>query len=274
MPSHGHPPPEDTSLREELRSYYRPLLPYFERSLAGRGDLEFWQAVAGRHEGGRFLELGVGTGRVTRVLAPPSRRTVGLDLNLEMLRRARRRLASHPQVRLLAADMRTFALNARFDLAAAANDPFSHLRTDRDRDRALERVARHLADGGRFVLDGLWLTPAQRQEAASADGRTVERRSPAAGGRPALVTRSRWHCDPETRRCTIRYEYRQGERVVARTRFRGRYWTMDEVKERFSLAGLVIEDAWGSYERAPWSPQSEHLLVAARRRRGPATSAR
>lgn len=261
MPAQPH---EQPSLRAELREYYAPLLPFFERSLAGRGDRELWCRLAQEHEGRDVLELGAGTGRITRVLTGPARRTVALDLNLEMLARARDRLATCGAVRFLVADMRDFRLDASFHLVAAANDPFSHLRSDRGRDRALACAARHLAPGGHFVLDALWLPPGERERAAREEGRRVEH---VAGGETdgeePLVTRALWRCDPVTHVCSIRQEYVREDEVLARTQFRGRYWTRDELEERLERAGLAVASLWGTYERDPWEPDSPHMVVRA-----------
>ena len=51
---------------EEVRRYYEAILPYYDESLADRGDLPFWEAMAAGSK--RILELGCGTGRVTEVL--------------------------------------------------------------------------------------------------------------------------------------------------------------------------------------------------------------
>lgn len=250
----------DRPLREEVRDYYGPLLPYFERSLAGRGDRPFWRSLARLHRGGRFLDLGAGTGRVTRWLGPFSRLTVALDLNAAPLLRAGW-MRDDRRVHALVADMRDFALAARFDLIVAGNDPFSHLRDERERARALRRIAGHLTPEGRFVLDALWMSPARLREAAGAGGRVVRRTIEEPEDAPALHVRSRWRCDPETRVCRIDWVFREegGEPVTAR--FRGRCWSRREVEERFAEAGLAVRRVWGGYRREAWSRESERMIV-------------
>ena len=72
---------------EEVRRYYEAILPYYDESLADRGDLPFWEAMA-RLGSKRILELGCGTGRVTEVLVRHANVTA-VDLLVEMLRLAR-----------------------------------------------------------------------------------------------------------------------------------------------------------------------------------------
>lgn len=258
-------PPSESRLRSELEAYYGPLLPHWDRTLAGRGDMAFWRGVVEARTGARVLEIGAGSGRVTEVLAPAARRVVALDLVPAALRRARERLCGAENVDAVVADMRTFRLDARFDLVVAANDPFSHLRTDPGRRKALERVAEHLAPDGRFVLDALWFTDAWLEEAAGPGGRCWESPVPdgdEVGGADVRV-RQRWRCRREARVCEARYELLEGDRRVAASTFRGRYWTREEIDERFGGAGLVVERCWGDYERSAWTPSSEHLVVSA-----------
>lgn len=251
-------------LRDELEAYYRPLLPIWDRSLRGRGDRELWAWASRRWAGRAGLELGAGTGRVTEILAGGLRPLVALDLVGGALARARRRLAGRGGVHLVQADMRRFELRARFALVAAANDPFSHLRTDRGRDAALERVARHLAPDGTFLLDALWFPEPLRRRAAGPGGLTTEHAPPREDDEgPPLTVENTWRCDPRSGRCTARFVCRRGDEVAARSVFVGRYWTEDEVRGRLERAGLRVERAWGDYRRGEWGPESRHLVVAA-----------
>lgn len=254
--------PSAAALRRELQAYYDPLLPLWDRTLAGRGDLELWRWAADRRAGEAMLEVGAGSGRVSEVLAPAADPLVALDLNPEALRRARGRLAGEEGVHLVQADMRSFRLACRFAVAVAANDPFSHLRGEEGRSRALERIAEHLEAGGRFFLDALWLSESWVAEAAGGDGREVSYRASADADAP-LDVRQRWRCDPDARTCTATFRYLREGDEVARTTFRGRYWTLEEVERRFPAAGLRVEALWGSYDREPWTPESERMVVVA-----------
>lgn len=255
--------PSEGDLQRELREYYDPLLPIWDRTLASRGDLDFWRWMARRWRDRSVLEVGAGSGRVTEVFARRARRVLGLDLNPDALDRARARLSGAPSTALVLADMRHFALDARFHGVAAANDPFSHLRAGADRDAALDRISEHLSPAGEFVLDALWFPEAWREEAARPAGRTLEQREPAEDGGKALEVRQTWRCDRESARCTARFECRTPDGTVVRSVFVGRYWTRRELEARLRRAGLRIADLWGDYDGTPWSPDSSHLTVRA-----------
>ena len=106
--------------------YYREIAPFYDAELRDRDDLGFWRGIARRHRGGRILEIGAGTGRVTETLAPAARALIAVDLSPEMLRLARARLTGRSNVQLVRADMRELPFGvcseALFDLIVAADD--------------------------------------------------------------------------------------------------------------------------------------------------------
>lgn len=242
--------------QDEVRDYYHRVLPFFEEELRGRGDEAFWTQLAGEPPGCRVLELGAGTGRATEFLARAASRVVAFDLSPELIAQARRRLAGASHVSCLAADMRDIALGVRFDLVVAVDDPFVHLTEDEDRDRALATAARHLAPGGRFVLEGAWFPPQDRQEAA---GELVRERSTQDS---SLRVRETWQCDPGTRLCTARFEYRRHGRLEGQASFPGRLWSVEELEARAGDAGLRVSHLWGDYDRRPWERSTSPRLLA------------
>lgn len=250
-----------SSLTGEVRTYYRRILPFFDRELADRGDGDFWTWAASSPSGCRVLELGAGTGRATEFLARTAGRVVAFDLSADLIAVARRRLAAAANVRLLVADMREIDLRTEVDLVVAVDDPFVHLTREEDRARAFASAARHLAPGGRFLLDAAWLPPEQRAEAGRPGGLVLERT-----GRDRLRVRETWRCDPETRLCSACFEYRQARRTLDQASFAARLWSMDEVESRASAAGLQVTEVWGDYDRRPWDrATSKRLLVEMRR---------
>lgn len=251
---------------ERVRSYYRTILPFYERESAGRHDLAFWAGLCRAWRPGSALELGCGLGRVTAVLRARSFR-VGLDVSIEMLARAGR----HPSVRrapwFVAADARRFEFRPRFDLIVAPGDPISHWTRLRDRRAVLRRVARHLSPHGRFVLEGLY-----RRERRSFDipARRV-------GGQTPLWVRESWRPAGPGSGWIARYLYRMGRGKTARevsASFEARSWRPGEIRPFFRLCGLRVDALWGDFDRSPFTTSSPRLLVVARRARPPAANLR
>lgn len=245
---------------EEIRSYYQQILPYYDAELAGRGDARLWTWAAATPEGCRVLEMGAGTGRATAFLAQSAARVVAFDLSPELAAVARRRFTGNPNVSFFVGDMRYLELGIRFDLIVAVDDPFVHLIQDEDRQRAFATVAGHLAPDGRFLLDAAWMSPGQRRAAGRPSGLVKERSS----GR--LQIREVCHCDPGTRLCATRFEYRLGGEPAATASFRGRLWSLAELRHRARAAGLRITHLWGDYDRQPWIRETSPRLIAGLRR--------
>ena len=237
---------------EQVRAYYRALLPYYDATLDDRGDLPFWESVARRWGGGRILELGCGTGRVTAVLGRHGAVTA-VDLLIEMLDRARRRaLPAH----LVAADLRRFAFSSPFDLVVLADDPMAHLTSTEERANVLQSIADHLAPGGVVVIEGLVRWPGTPP---LVPGREVLR----AGER--LSVEERWTPAGDDAIWKATYRYRETSTITEVTALL-RSWTREDV-DRFHDAGLHVEHLWGDFDESPFSETSPRIVIVAGRQR-------
>jgi len=246
----------------EVRDYYHRILPFYDAELADRGDGGFWTWAAGEPRPARVLELGCGTGRATAFLARSAARVVGFDLSPELVAVARQKLAGHSNVELFAADMRDLTLRERFDLVTAVDDPFSHLTEDEDRARAFTAAVRHLAPGGRFLLDAAWFSPQARKQAAGSEGLVREHSVRRPPGRGDLTVHQVWHCDPDSRVCSARFEYRTADHPAAAATFPARLWSLSELTARAHAAGLVVAHLWGDYDRCPWARLTSSRMIA------------
>jgi len=108
--------------------------------------------------GGPVLEVGCGIGRVLIPIARAGEEITGLDLSPSMLAVCRHNLAqesteTQARVRLVEGDMRDFDLTQQFALITLPFRPFQHLETAEDQIACLNTIHRHLAPGGRVVLD-------------------------------------------------------------------------------------------------------------------------
>jgi SAM-dependent methyltransferase len=246
---------------DQTRGYYRRILPFYDLELADRGDEDLWAWAASAPVGARVLELGAGTGRATEFLARTAGWVVALELSLEMIAVAHRRLADFPHVRLVAADLRRASFRTRFDLVVAVDDPFVHLTEDADRDRAIANAARHLLPGGRFLLDAAWFSPDQRAATGRPEGLVKTSSLPG-----DLEARETWHCDPEARLCTASYEYLEKGEQVAKASFPARLWSREELESRARAAGLQVTHLWGDFDRRPWDRATSPRMIAQLRR--------
>src|SRR5215469_7717955 len=100
------------------------------------------------------VELCCGPAHHLRELAGRGIRTYGIDLNREMLAYARSlNRRDRAKVQLMRADMRTFALPQRVDLAYCLFDSFCHNATDADAVATLRATGAALRRGGIFIAE-------------------------------------------------------------------------------------------------------------------------
>lgn len=139
-----------------MSAHYEDAEYYDQAYRKRRDDVRFYAHVANKY-GGPVLELGCGTGRVTKGIAERGVSVVGVDNTDAMLERARVRLAKPKRLAALVewieGDLRDIRLERRFPLVIAPFNVFNHLYTRDDIERALETVRVHLADQGRLVFD-------------------------------------------------------------------------------------------------------------------------
>jgi len=141
----------------------------------------FYVEEAGKR-GGRVLELGCGTGRLTVSIAQNGIDIVAADLSDSMLEAARRKArAAGVEVPFIHADMRDLNLDAQFATILIPGNSLLHLLTNEELKQCLAGVRRHLAPGGRLVFDiSKWdmsryaRDPAQRYRAFTQGDITVD----------------------------------------------------------------------------------------------------
>ena len=238
---------------EQLRAYYQAVLPFYDDSLAGRGDLPFWEAAAREWGATGILELGCGTGRVTEVLSRYARVTA-VDLLIELLERASRKA---PAARLAVADLRQFSFASRFGLIVLADDPMAHLIAAAERGKVLMLIAEHLVPGGRLVLEGLY-RPFRMETVVPA--REILR-----NGRAPFTVEESWKpAGHSTWEATYRYE--EGSSVVEATSLL-RSWTRSDA-DGLSEAGLRVDRLWGDFDRQPFLESSSRIVIVATKEEG------
>ena len=149
MPIMSHPSPYDI-----IAEFYDE-----DMGLNNPGqDIEFYVRRAVR-AGGNVLELGCGTGRITLPLARAGCRTVGLDQSMAMLRRLQCKAVEsllpdqRRRLHCFCADMSAWSLREPFALILCPFSAFTYLTEEKDRERMLDTVRRHLAADGGFFLD-------------------------------------------------------------------------------------------------------------------------
>jgi SAM-dependent methyltransferase len=249
--------------------FYDCVPPYSDRP-----DIAFWTAFAAE-SGGPVLEIGCGTGRVLIPTARAGIEIVGLDLSPAMLAICRRRLAEEAadvqrRVTLVEADMRDFQLGRQFALATMPFRPFQHLIAVEDQIACLEAIHRHLAPGGRLVLDLFnpslpFLVDDSRLEEygdepefVMPDGRRVVRRF--------RTVRRDWLAQVQDVDLTYYVTHPDGRQERRVHSFPMRYLFRYEAEHLLVRCGFRIEALYADYDRSPYgSTYPGELIFVARK---------
>lgn len=109
-------------------------------------------ALAG---GGRALEFAIGTGRVAVPLAGRGVSVTGIELSTAMIDQLRTK-ADETAIPVVAGDMATAEAPGRYTLVYLVFNTISNLLTQAGQVACFRNAARHLAPGGRFVIE-LWV---------------------------------------------------------------------------------------------------------------------
>lgn len=141
-----------------VAAYYQDAALYDYHHRSYRPDVSFYSQLA-RENTGPILELGCGSGRLSIPMIKNGATLLGVETVPELLARLERRLHAHGAEPLAArfrgvlADWRALELGERFPLVLLPFNGLLHAYDDEAILATLAAVKRHLAPGGRFVLD-------------------------------------------------------------------------------------------------------------------------
>ncbi|MDV6375760.1 class I SAM-dependent methyltransferase [Deinococcus arenicola] len=227
-----------------------------------RDDLHFYAGVAER-AGGPVLEVGAGTGRVTAHLARRGVDITGLEPSARMIERAQGRAAGNGQtLKLVQGDVKTFALEQKFELIIAPFNALMHLYTPNEQVQALENLRAHLKPGGGLAFD-LYLPRFGKPNTMRHEGDTLHTPD---GGRTDifLVQRHdkvRQHITTEYFVDTTHPDARLIRRHYTLTQ---RYYTRYEVEWLLRFAGFESPRVLGGFQGGPLEQGSEVMVVQTR----------
>jgi SAM-dependent methyltransferase len=221
-------------------------------------DDDFYLSLA-RERGGPVLDLGCGTGSLACRIAQEISPVAGLDPAPGMLGVARARPGARG-VEWIEGDARTFSLSRRFNLIYLTGHAFQVFLTDEEVLAVLRNAAGHLGPDGRLAFETrnpaarAWLswTPAESRDLAmtAEDGRVEE------------------FCeaiyDPATGIAELTHHYRFLDKATEQVgHSRLRFMTQACLAELTRAAGLAPQSWYGDWDRRPYSPESEEIILVA-----------
>lgn len=233
-------------------------------------DLPVYLAYA-RRARSPIIEVGAGSGRLTVPLARAGHEVVAVDISRAMLARLAARLAREPaavrrRIRVVRADAARLSLRMRSNLIVVPFYTFNYFISARLREAALRRLAAHLSDGGRLLID-VFIPLARIACCPSEPVLKLDTRDPSSGAR--LRGWNRYVIDAErqveTRHHTFTLEGQDG--VAQRRTFvtRRRYWHATQLRAMFARHGFDVEDVFDGYGGRRATSDAEQLLWVLRR---------
>lgn len=222
-------------------------------------DDDFYLDLA-REIGGPVLDVGCGTGRLTRAIAEAGLDVTGLDITPEMLARARD-LSEGLNVEWIHGDARTMQLDRRFRLILMTSHGFQHLLTDQDIGDFLDRAREHLLDDGYLAFE-------TRNYAANNFSSSEEPEEWMSYQGP----QGRWidellggQYDPSTgiEHLTFVQVYRDtGERVTSTTNLR--YVPVQCLNELLREHGFEVAAQYGNWDKTPFAEDQREIISICR----------
>jgi SAM-dependent methyltransferase len=233
-------------------------------------DLAFYLETAAASRG-PVLELGCGTGRIAIPIAESGLRVSGLDISRKMLERAeQKRSALAPErrdlLRLMHGDMTSFELRERFPLIIIPFRPFQHLLSVAAQLRCLNCARRHLADGGRLVMDFFQTDAARMHDPKFLEAHFVAEYEMPAARKVRLFERiAAFHRAEQGNDVEMAFEVTEPGGHVDRHvfAFTFRYFFRYEVEHLLARCGFRLVETFGDFDRSPLQDDSPEMIFVA-----------
>lgn len=241
---------------------------FHERIPGLDGDVEFYIRWAKKCRG-PALELACGTGRVAIPMARAGIDVTGLDISPAMLKLARKKAAGL-SARFDLGDMARFNLRRKFALIYIPFRSFQALHTPEQQRACLACVRRHLAPGGRFIVN---IFDPKLEYCVHGRSRVISRYrtavDPVTGRTCSLKVLERVN-DALLQRLTEKWHFvvrdRSGKKLREDDRWLSIRWTYRwELAHLLELSGFETEASFSDFHDAPPRYGREQVVVARKR---------
>ncbi|HJU80421.1 MAG TPA: class I SAM-dependent methyltransferase [Acidimicrobiia bacterium] len=202
-------------------------------------------------QGGRVLELAIGTGRVAGPLKNKGLDISGIDISSEMVQKLRQKPGG-ADIPVVMGDFADVAVEGKFDLIYVVANTLFALLEQSDQVRCFQNVAAHLKSGGRFVIEAFYPDLGRFDRSQRVQATIVEKNS--------VVLEASQH-DALAQLVTSQWIELSDEGVKVRP-VMIRYSWPSELDLMGRLAGLELEARWSGWEGEPFTAQSpRHVSV-------------
>ena len=217
------------------------------------------------------LDLACGTGSMTLELARRGYDMIGVDGSADMLACAADRATGIPGLLFLQQDMRSFELYGTVGAVTCCLDSLNYLLSPEDLDRCFASVHNYLDPDGLFLFD--MNTPHKFRTVYANNAYVLEDELVWDAGtdeeeRAAIFCGWQNHFDPETNLCdfdlSLFEEMPDGSYRRSDEHQCERCYSMDEIRDALTRAGLELLGVWADWSFSPASETTERWYFAAR----------
>jgi len=200
-------------------------------------------------DGGRALELGIGTGRIALPLAARGVPVHGIDQSRAMAARLEAKPGA-AEIGITIGDFATTRVDGTFSLVYVVFNTIENLTTQEAQVACFRNVAAHLEPGGSFVVEVevpalQWLAPGETMRVFEAG-------------------ESHWGIDEldVARQGLVSHHFERVEGRFERISMPFRYVWPSELDLMAQLAGMSLRARWGGWRREPFTSESrKHVSV-------------
>jgi SAM-dependent methyltransferase len=206
--------------------------------------------------GGDALELGIGTGRIAVPLSERGVHVHGIDLSEAMVARLRAKPGADA-IGVTIGDFSTTRVDGTFTVAYLVYNTINNLTTQDAQVACFQNVGAHLAPGGHFVIE------------VGVPG--LQRLPPGQTAVPFTVTPDRLgfdEYDVVDQGMISHHYWRSADGGFDSLSVPFRYVWPSELDLMGRLTGFRLRDRWAGWDRAPFSPGSQHQVAVFERLAG------
>jgi SAM-dependent methyltransferase len=205
--------------------------------------------------GKSVLDLACGFGRHAVILAKKGLKVTGYDLSESFLKKAKE-LSEQVSIKLdlKQGDMREIPYENKFDACINMFTAFGFFESEKDDLKVLKGVRKALKPGGQFLLDVI-----NRETALQI---TIPRRWTRENHTYMLEER---FFDPFRSRLEMTNQLILHTGEIKEANYSVRLYTLTEMLNLFSSAGLVLTDVYGDFNGALYSTDSPRMIMVAQK---------
>ena len=209
---------------------------------------------------GLLLELGCGTGRMTRLLAAEGYDMIGVDNSEEMLSVAREYTMENTEILYLLQDMREFELYGTIRAVVSVCDSMNYIMSEEDLRQVFSLVNNYLDPGGIFIFD---MNTRYKYEELLGDNSFCETREDS-----SFIWENYYNHTSMINEYELTLFVREDEEEALYRKYQESHfqkaYTLREIRGLIEKAGLKFVAAYDAYTKKAPMHTSERITVIAR----------